>query len=873
VLLAAFAAYRLFGAPQAALAIATLVLVYGEPGAPFLVWLSLLGAIGLRRAVPNQGRLASLARVWFLASVGVLVLLVVPFARDQVRDALFPQVAGGAEPAVGLVALPAAAPPRQQEAVQVLGDAENVPTGVGVQGGVVGGALGARAATPAPSSQPVPRSPADLPRKAAERVAAEEPASPGRGSYLYSVALEQDPKAVLQTGPGLPAWQWRSYTLSWTGPVGREDTARVFLASPALNRLLTLLRLALLGLLGFVLVAGRWPRLGRGASSPAPGPALGLALLLLSAPSAQAQPPAPPSSQLLQELKRRLTRPAPCEPRCVVTPSAVLRLAAGRFEVSAEVHAAADGTWAVPGPLASWAAATIRVDGATATAVALLPDGFLHVRLPRGVHRLEVAGPAPAGDSFTLQFAEPPRRARAEAAGWEVSGLRADAPPDASVLFSRRLEPGTGSAAAAAEGRYAPWLEVTRTIGFGVSWSVETRVRRVTPPGAPIALRVPLLPGEGPTRADLVTRDGEVAVSLAGDEIETGWQSTLEQAPELALVAPEGRPWSEVWRLQCSTVWSCAASGLPPVTRVAAGVFAGEFRPWPGESLKVALAHPAGVEGETLTLDAVALATTPGTRLERAQLSVTARSSREQPLVLQLPAAAEVQQVSLDGAERPARPEAGALRVTVPAGTHRLAVRWQQPGGMGIAYALPRVGLPGPAVNVSLQLELPPSRWLLVTHGPAWGPAVLFWPYLVFLLAVAALLGRLPASPLASRQWVLLGLGLSQISALGALVVAGFVFALGARRWRQPARAFAFDAVQLLLALWALVSLALVYGGIHTGLLFRPDMQVAGAAITDTVLRWYADRVAGETPAAGVVSPEPCLRQTFQYFQSDSGCS
>ena len=100
---------------------------------------------------------------------------------------------------------------------------------------------------------------------------------------------------------------------------------------------------------------------------------------------------------------------------------------------------------------------------------------------------------------------------------------------------------------------------------------------------------------------------------------------------------------------------------------------------------------------------------------------------------------------------------------------------------MGVFYGLPRVSFSSPAVNVTQQLTLPPERWLLATRGPAWGPAVLFWPYLVFLLAVALGLGRIPASPLTSAQWVLLGLGLSVLPALAALVVAAFVFALALR--------------------------------------------------------------------------------------------
>jgi hypothetical protein len=174
---------------------------------------------------------------------------------------------------------------------------------------------------------------------------------------------------------------------------------------------------------------------------------------------------------------------------------------------------------------------------------------------------------------------------------------------------------------------------------------------------------------------------------------------------------------------------------------------------------------------------------------------------------------------------------------------------------MGVFYGLPKVAFSSPAVNVTQQLTVPPERWLVATRGPAWGPAVLFWSYFVFLLAVAYGLGRIPGSPLTTLQWILLGLGLSVLPARHALVVAAFVFALALRGRRQPASAWAFDALQLLLVVWALLSLSHLYGAIQQGLLFRPDMQVAGNGSTDTLLRWYADRVSGDgLPSAGVLS-------------------
>ena len=499
------------------------------------------------------------------------------------------------------------------------------------------------------------------------------------------------------------------------------------------------------------------------------------------------------SKELLEELKRRLTRPATCEPRCVTNPALALRLGDERLQLTAEVHAAADGSWALPGPLGSWAPSQLRLDGAPAVAVAHLEDGFLHLRLARGVHRIEAEGPLPAGDTLTLAFAVPPRRAQATAPGWNVSGLRGDGPPEASVLFTRRL--GRHAVAGASEGRYAPWLEIRRTIGFGVTWTVETTVRRLTPTGTPVAVRVPLLPGEAPTEADFVTEGGEVAISLASDEQETSWESTLAQAPEITLTAPQGRPWSEVWRLECSAIWPCTAAGLPPVSRFAEGVLTPEYRPWPGEALKVSLRHPSGAEGQTLTIDSVRLASEPGTRLDRVTLFLQARSSREQPS-RGPPAAGRPRSRSskLDGRDRASRPENGELRLTVPAGSHRIELRWQQPTGLGVFYSLPRVGLSVPAVNVTQQVSLPPERWLLFTRGPSWGPAVLFWPYLLFVVAVGLLLGRVPGSPLAGRHWVLLGLGLSQLPALAALVVVGFVFALARRAERPMQSPSWFDA-------------------------------------------------------------------------------
>jgi len=535
----------------------------------------------------------------------------------------------------------------------------------------------------------------------------------------------------------------------------------------------------------------------------------------------------------------------------VDTPFLALSIEGERLSFRAEVHAAALSSWVVPGPAETWAPAEIRVDG-QAGAAARLEDGFLRVRLAPGVHRIDVSGPLPRQDGLTLQLKDRPRRATASAPGWEVVGVREEGPADESIQLTRRLRPGRETAGG--EGQYSPWLEVRRTIESGVSWRVLTTVRRVSPTGSPIAVRIPLLSGESLTEGDWETKDGEVAVSLGRDSQEASWASTLRVTESLALEAPQGRPWSEVWTIRCGVVWQCEAEGIPPVRHETEGLFEPEYHPWPGESLKVRFQRPGGVKGQSLTLDEVRLDVTPGIRLETATLTIKTRAAREDTLALTLPAGAELQEVKVGGQARPIRQEGGRVSLTIPGGAQTVELRWHRGQGIAVFYRGPQVGLSAPAVNAQVNVVLPTDRWLLLARGPAWGPAVLFWGYLLVALLVAWLLGRIPDSPLTTGQWALLALGLSQIPTIGAFLVAGFFFALAWRRKSPLAPALAFDAFQLVLVVWAVVAIVFLYMAIETGLLLRPDMQVAGNGSSATLLRWYLDRVADRTPAVTVVS-------------------
>jgi len=117
----------------------------------------------------------------------------------------------------------------------------------------------------------------------------------------------------------------------------------------------------------------------------------------------------------------------------------------------------------------------------------------------------------------------------------------------------------------------------------------------------------------------------------------------------------------------------------------------------------------------------------------------------------------------------------------------------------------------------------------------------------VALAAVA--LGRVGITPLKTRQWLLLGLGLTQVSPVMALIIIGWLLALGFRGEHVPPdRWFRFNLTQVILVIWTLVAFYGLYMAIEKGLLGIPDMQVDGNRSGNSILHWTQDRIDGTMP-------------------------
>lgn len=815
-LIITMAIWKLYGRLWGLAGLVVMGLTYHEPGAPRLVWVSLLAAAGLLRVLP-EGRVKKLAQYWRLASLVCLIALSIPFAVQQVRWGMYPQL--------------------------------DTP----YRGGMRGVAVQAPAVMEQAMDEAAPAPELDV--RALSRQKVEYDAY--RRIVRKSELLSQDPKALIQTGPGLPSWSWRSYDMKWSGPLAKDHRMRLWLLSPGMNLVLNFSRVLFLLLLILGVCEVKRLRLG----APGAAAAAFLALVLCSPPAraADALQGGFPPPELLQQLKDRLQEQPDCFPQCADSPRLELTVQTGRISIMQEIDAVVDAAVPLPGHVHAWSPAQVTLDGSPAAGLVRGDDGLLWLLVPRGAHRIVISGRAPAASSFQLLLPLKPRLAEVSAAqGWDVQGIDSRGQAEASLQLTR-----TGPALKAEAGQAGangivlpPFFSVERHLLLGLTWQVETTVKRLSPAGSPATLAVPLLAGESVTTAGIRAEKGRALITFDARATEVRWSSTLAVEPSIGLQAPESVAWVETWVLDASPIWHCTASGIPVVHHQdEAGYWKPRWRPWPGETVTIAVTRPAALPGQTITVDDARMQFTPGRRIDTASLTVKVRASQGAGHAITLPEGASLQKVAVDGRTLPIREHERKVVVSLQPGSQTIAMEWNRQSAPRLITRGPEVDLGIKAVNAAVSFVMPPERWILLAGGPRLGPAVLFWSYFIVVLIAAVLLGKIPWSPLSRLQWVLLGIGLTQIGPLQALLVAGWLLALELRqKQNMPGDYTRFNFMQVILVVWTLAALVCLYAGVERGLLHLPDMQIVGNGSTAKNLNWLQDRIDGLMPRPWVVS-------------------
>lgn len=827
--------FRLLDWRWALVATATVALVYHENFSLIILLLPLLVVIALLKVVAAPNARLWIQRVGYGFGV-LLTLVIVAFAVNQIRRAIYPQL--------------------------------EMPYSI---------ANNSRYGSAESFEQPVAAAPAMEGRvmDAAKSVNARMYKEP-RKRYQATNNV--------QTGPGEPQWNWQPTTLSWSGPVKADQPLHLYLTGPWLTRLLKFFDVILVvalaaGILG-ALVRSR-PNLSAASNNSGSGiAALSIFLVMsfagcnLAAFSPAANADEFPSKTLLDELEKRLVRAPACAPNCAATESALVQINNGVISIKLRVSVGADLAVALPGAN-NWQARSILVDGLVVNMVARGNDGVALLPLNKGHHELILEGPANS-DDITLQFSDRPHSVRVNADDWDVFGVNGSLLAANSLQLQKRQRTAQKDTLLPAPDK--PFVRIYREFNFDLDWTVTTTVERVAPQEGAINISVPTLPGESIVDGGVEAKDGGVAVSLGSQQPQLSWNSQLKPETKLQLSAPQSTQAVEVWRVNASPRWHVESEGLIAVKGDGDHVVR-EWRPWPGETLTLNARQPLAVKGPTTTVESSAIKLIPGKRSStlEAKLIISSSIGGDYPVILHEPA--ELKTTTVNGSDISQSRNDDKLVLPLTPGRNEVVINWELQRGAELVTRTPALTLATVGNNINLSLQIPPDRWPLWVSGPRIGPAMLYWGVLAVIVGVAFVLTfimrRFTLSiPLPTWHWLLLFIGMSTVNAVGSLPVLLWFFALEARRLyfqkqggvekQKLPKGDLYYLIQVGIVMLSLLALIALIAVIPQSLLSAPDMQVTGNGSENYFFNWYQDRSGENLPQAQVISiPLWCYRVTM----------
>ncbi|MEA1989657.1 MAG: hypothetical protein U9N57_10710 [Pseudomonadota bacterium] len=858
VLIISLGVAKLWGWKWLPLAMLTTALIWHEVNAPKMIWLFLLAVIALLRVVPLENRFYQYLKTFRVIGLVILVIIILPFIVQQAREAIYPQLEKHWINPVPLSMLHT-----QVDGVngQVMNDYENNEA---VYSSNTESIVKGRAAELASSM-------AEPAKRALEKTV----------PYRQSQTLNQiDPAATIQTGPGLPQWNWRTVQLSWNGPVAAQQTISLYLLGPLGSMLLSFLSIALILLLAWRFLDLKLKKEHTNLKVLLAGL---VALFSVNSNAAELSSPSPaqfsaqfPTQALLQQLEQRLIVPSTDAPRAAIS---VLNFDYEKDQYSVTFTAQTLENTAIPLPVDMGSSTPVKVllNDKSVNNQLYRKQNQLWLLVPKGQHKVMLSVYLPNVNQVQIPLPLKPFKVIANGEAWSLEGVDENGQPQQQLSLTRLPDTNANNANKIDSSKVnndaddqlspsvlPPFLRVERTLQFGLQWQVVTRVIRVSPLGTPVTVQVPIIDGASVVTEGLKVAEGKVLVNMSANQRQVSWRSRLDSVETLTLTASDNANWLEVWRADIGSMWHVEIDGIAPIHHQDSGqTWLPAWHPWPGEKVSFTVQRPVGVEGATATIDNSLLTVKPGKRATDSTLNFRLRSSQGGKRNITLPNGAELLSVKVNGRTQPIRLEGNTVTLPVVPGQQNYEINWRTNQGIGdgfdVQWQTPQVSLGGESVNASIKVMMPRDRWSLWLAGPSLGPAVLFWGVLIILVLLAVVLGRVGAGhlPIGMTTWLVLGLGLSQVSVFALVLVAVWFFVMYLRMQTVENPNFTkpwFNLLQIILVMLSVVTAIVLLGAVQNGLLGQPAMLIQGNQSTSYLFNWYQDRIGSAYPQAEVIS-------------------
>jgi hypothetical protein len=839
VLIIAVAIAKLTKISYGVLTAATLVLIFHRDGAPVLIWLNLIIAIALTAFV--SGKFKSFIVKYTYVGFFLLALILLPFTVHQARSALNPQL--DSEDILSFI--PSIISSSDKKKVMY---------------------------KPAPAAVPVAMEEREVDSISAEDIGkfpdqnVEEIVVSGmKSSALQRVAgkvisKKYDPSQQTQTGLAVPTWNRNSVSISWAGPITADETTKLLLVPPLVNRLGYLLCVILPLLLSGVLLLHFFSLLDKKITLPSFTKTSAASLLpsliiagLLFVPTDNVKADVTIDPAILTELEARLTQAPRCLPNCAAIESVKLNAQQDQLNIELVVHSSDLISLPLPADKSQWWPTRVSVDGKDATLVQSANQTLL-VSLPKGRHTVVLTANLQGRDALNLEFPVSLHNVSANTNGWEVSGAPTAEQQSQSLQLQRvERDQAADKSDHLRPEPVSPFVVVRRELTIDMDWSVTTTVSRVAPAFGAINVEIPLLNGEAPltTQANAA---GKIAVHFEANQDEFEWTSSLKQITPLQLQAAKNGPWVEIWSLNVSPLWHTETKGIAPIQMDKHETLP-IWQPWPGETLSFDISRPQATKGNFITIDNAQLDYEPSNRNSQSKLELLIRSNQGGQYGFTLPAEATLASVTIDGNPQIIAVTDGKLKLPLHPGAQTVAIAWKKAESIGVFTQSPAFILEQGSSNQNIRINLAENRWPLFVGGPMIGPSILIWGMLMVVMIIAVALGRSSLTPLKTHEWVLLSLGICTLSFFTFVLVAVWILVLQQRGKLQTittARKFKF--LQFGLFALSIAALSALISTIPQGLLGSPDMHIAGNESYSGWFNWYQDHSDAEYPTAWIIS-------------------
>ncbi|KIM06776.1 MAG: hypothetical protein KU38_11790 [Sulfurovum sp. FS08-3] len=808
VLLLSIGLYQLYGWRWSLLATFFLVLLWQEPNAPTTLWLFVLAIVALLRVL-KHGRLRGFVQ-FAGAIVGAIVVLdVLSFSVYQIRTALYPQLEKG----------------------------DYLYTTTASFGGVSDTVAQPKKAMRLDKNY----------ESSYDAMIIEE--SPVAVQNVESKIMQNriDPNALIQTGIAKPNWQWHTYHFSWQSGVASDAKLQLWLISSNQHKILKILTLIGMLFLMFLFLRDTirltLPKLNKGAM-------LLVVSLIVSTSPMRLNASTIPTPEILLELKERLTQPPACLPHCAAIDEVAVAIVDENLEIEMRISSGELISLPLLGNRSVWLPQSVWLDGTAVNTLQLDTQGGLWIALTKGSHTITLKGTLEDKNQITLSspLALHNLTLNADPKTWQFNSDRK------SYIELNRL--GALEKKQEELSHIEPLVEITRTFYFGQQWYVDTHVRLLNTIEQPFRLSYHLLANESILDKEIEQKEGKVVLHLDNKRGYYTWRSTLPITPTLQLKASHNPQLIEQWQMDIAPIWTMNYQGIEPIEhRKQNDTLMPNFKPWGNESLKLSFTKAKAVEGESLTIQSSNITLTQSSRYRDVTLEIVLKSSQAGQYAFMLQGVDTLKSATIDGITHYLKIDNGKVSIPLKATSQTVTLGWREEIGVDNLYRFPVVNLNKSSTNQTTTLYLPHNRWILWSSGPLVGPAVLLWGVLLAVVLFALVLGRIEGTPLKSRDWLLLGFGVSTTSVMIMLPVVIWIFLLRYRQirgddlvgWRR-------NLTQVAIVVLTFMALGTIVGAVSIGLLGNPDMMITGNNSYTTMLNWYSDRIDTILPQPTVIT-------------------